>query len=236
MNTAVHASSGRNGRSRQMARTPPAIHSHSVGGATGAKPRFGRVVSHRNRRSQSTRPRPNVPHKPLSRCASLAGRVDGSGDAVGVPREREERQQHGDGEGALAPRQAAAANGHGRQHHGDDQHAVRPRDGGERGEDGGQRRAAAALGQERAGDEREQERHLAAERDEQQRAGRVEQAGGDTGAATARRRAGRTSSAPAPSAGSIRPVANIDAHERTPDMAGMRSGPNSQPSAARIRP
>ena len=40
----------------------------------------GAWLSHRNRRSQSTRPRPNVPHRPLSRCASLAGSVDGSGE------------------------------------------------------------------------------------------------------------------------------------------------------------
>ena len=50
------------------------------GGVTGAKPRLGRVESQRNSRSQSIRPRPKLPHRPLSRCASLAPTVDGSGE------------------------------------------------------------------------------------------------------------------------------------------------------------
>ena len=57
-------------------------------------------------------------------------------------------------------------------------------------------RTAASAGRPRRSarnapvDEREQERHLAAERDEQQRAGRIEQAGRDTGAPAARRALG----------------------------------------------
>ena len=52
------------------------------------------VLSHRNRRSQSTRPRPNAPHRPLSRCASLAWQRRRQRRAVGVPGQAQERQQH----------------------------------------------------------------------------------------------------------------------------------------------